>query len=99
MIAWGHPQIPIGGCVIDHLELAEHPGFQVRRDVARTDVIHEERPQPVIPETDDHPNLKCELMYHSMGHRSRYRAGFDSVAPSSIREDDGKTHSSRRNAT
>jgi hypothetical protein len=55
MIAWGHAQILIGSGVVDHLQLAEHPTFQVRRDVARTDVIYKEFPQPIIPEIDDHP--------------------------------------------
>jgi hypothetical protein len=44
MIAWGDTQISICGGIVDHLELAEHPAFEVRRDITRVNVIHKERP-------------------------------------------------------
>jgi len=45
MIAGGNPQVPVSSGVVDHLELAENPTFQVRRDIPRADVIHEKRTQ------------------------------------------------------
>src|SRR5882672_3520157 len=73
MIAGGNPQVPVSSGVVDHLELAENPTFQVRRDIPRADVIHEKRTQPIVAEIDDHSRPRTELMYRSTGHYSRLR--------------------------
>src|SRR5271166_5063806 len=54
VIAGGHPQVPIGCRVVDHLELAEETAFDVGRDVPRPDVLNEERPQPLVPKAHNH---------------------------------------------
>ena len=54
VIAGRYAQVPIGHGVINHLESSEQPGFEIGRDVAGTDIIHEEGPQPGIPKASDH---------------------------------------------
>ena len=41
-------------CVIDHLELAKQPIFEIRRDTTCPNVVHEEGPQPVMPKPYNH---------------------------------------------
>src|SRR5439155_10527133 len=48
VIAGRHPQGLVGRRVVDHLELAEEPAFQVGRNVPRPRVLDEERAQPLV---------------------------------------------------
>jgi hypothetical protein len=50
----GRPQVLIGRRVVDHLELAEEPAFEIGRDVPRLPILDEEGAQPTRPETHDH---------------------------------------------
>src|SRR5580704_5120273 len=59
MIAGRRPQVLIGGRVIDDLELAEEPVFEVGRDVPRPRILDEERAQPLIPKAHDHAAARC----------------------------------------
>jgi len=45
----GHPQILIDRRVVNHLELAEQAAFQICRDVAGMNVIHEEGSLAIRP--------------------------------------------------
>src|SRR5690606_10815912 len=54
VIAGRHAQVLIGHGVVNHLELAEQTGLKIRRDVARTNIIHKEGPKPVVPKAYDH---------------------------------------------
>ena len=54
VIAGRHAQVLIGRRIVDHLKLAEQPGFKIGRDVAGMGIVHEESPQPVIPKANDH---------------------------------------------
>ena len=71
MVARWHPQILIARRVVDHLQLAEQPAFQIRWYFPPAHIIHEERPQPNIAETDDHVTTPFyELLYHPTGQMS-----------------------------
>jgi len=48
VIAGRHPQVLIGRRVVDHLQLAEEPAFEVGRDVPRPRVFDEEGAQPPL---------------------------------------------------
>ena len=54
MIARRHAQVLIGRRVVDHLEFSEQAVLQIGWYFAGAHVLHEERPQPIVPETDDH---------------------------------------------
>ena len=54
MIAWRHPQILIGSRIIDHLELAKQPAFEIGREMPRLPILDEEGAQPLIPKAYDH---------------------------------------------
>ena len=49
-----NPEHRIGGGVIQHLQLSEQPGFQIRRNLLGSDILDKEVAQPSIPERDDH---------------------------------------------
>ena len=49
MNAWRHPQILIGSRIVDHLELAREPAFEIGRDVPRPPILYEEVTQPRVP--------------------------------------------------
>ena len=66
MIAGRRSQMAVGGRVVDHLDLAEQPIFQIGRDFLRPEVVDEELPQPVIPEAQNHAAIPDELVYHTM---------------------------------
>jgi hypothetical protein len=54
VIVGRHTKVLVRHSIVDHLELAEQPGPEIGRNVAGTDIFHEEGPQPVIPKADDH---------------------------------------------
>src|SRR5947207_15710181 len=56
MIAGRHTKIGIGGGVVQHLQLSEQPGLQIRWNPLGSDVLDKEVAQPSIPERDDHAN-------------------------------------------
>src|SRR5258708_2929278 len=55
VIAGRRPQVLISRRVVNHLELAEEPAFEVGRNVPRPRVLDEEGPQPLVPKSHDHP--------------------------------------------
>src|SRR5262245_10043675 len=65
VIAGRHPKVQIGRRVVDHLELAEEPAFEIGRDVTRPHVLDEEGAQPLVPKAHDHPVAPLASMYHS----------------------------------
>jgi hypothetical protein len=54
MIAWRRPQVLIGRRIVDNLELAEEPAFEIGRDVRRLPILDEEGAQPLVPKAHDH---------------------------------------------
>ena len=46
-VAWRHEQVLIGRRVVKYLQFAEKSARQIRRDITRVKVIHEERAQPM----------------------------------------------------
>ena len=50
MIAGRNTKIGIGGGVIQHLQLSEQPGFQIRRYSLGSDILEKEVAQLPIPE-------------------------------------------------
>src|SRR5207244_3991351 len=66
VIAWRHPQILIGSRIIDHLELAKQPAFQIGRDVPPLPILNEEGAQPFLPKAYDHAAARISVpIYHS----------------------------------
>jgi hypothetical protein len=54
MIARRHPQVLVGGGVVDHLQAAKQSAFKICWDMARMDIVYEEGTQPLIPEASNH---------------------------------------------
>jgi hypothetical protein len=54
MVAGWHPEVPISRRIVDHLDFTEQTAFQVGRDLLRSNILHEEIAQPVIPKAHDH---------------------------------------------
>src|SRR4051812_43316995 len=78
MVAGWRPQIAVRRRIVDHLDLAEQAIFQISGNFLRSDVVDEERVQPVIPETHNHATTPFELMYHPMTHIAS-ALGFDVI--------------------
>src|SRR5271170_2921707 len=54
VIAGRRPQVPIRLRIVDHLELAEEPAFEVGRDSRRPFIFNEEGAEPLVPKACDH---------------------------------------------
>lgn len=70
MVTWRHAQVLVSRRVIKYLELPKQSSYQLRRDIPRPNIIHEEVAQPIVPEAGDHPCPQYELVYRSMGQAS-----------------------------
>ena len=70
MVAGRNAQILVIHGVVDHLDFAEQPAFEIGRDVSRSRVINKESAQPVVSKADDHSRPEG-MMYHSMVHHAR----------------------------
>ena len=54
MIARWYPQILIRRRVVDYLELAEGPAFEIGQNVPRSTILDEEGAEPLIPKAHYH---------------------------------------------
>jgi hypothetical protein len=56
--------------MVDYLELAKEPAFEIGRDVPRSPVLDEKRPQPLVSKADDQSGRfpLPEPMYHARVH-------------------------------
>jgi hypothetical protein len=61
MVTGRHTQVLIGRRVVDHLEFAEQPAFEVGWNVPGVDILHKVGPQPFVPKTDDHSCLRFRV--------------------------------------
>jgi hypothetical protein len=59
VIARRNSQVMIGGRVVDHLELAEEPAFEIGRDLPRSYILDEKSSQPFVPKARDHAAAPC----------------------------------------
>src|SRR5579859_2719881 len=58
MIAGRYAQILVRRGIVNHLELAEEPAFEIGRNVPGMTIFCEEGLQPVIPKANDHRYLQ-----------------------------------------
>jgi hypothetical protein len=58
VIAGRRPQVSICLCVVDHLELAEEPAFDIRRNAGRPLIFYEEGSEPLVPKAYDHAAIQ-----------------------------------------
>jgi hypothetical protein len=54
VVAGRGPQILIGRRIVDHLDFAKQPAFQIGWDFLGSDVLDKEIAQPVIAKAHDH---------------------------------------------